>query len=184
MCNFEGAKFGMCPLITFDDRSHIRTEEYRATGNAEDKLSVLVDDVEIVDEPQGIVKRVGGVVRLKAFDHADNVRVCNSLYFSFKSFDSLFIDRFFSADREFNLPRFLYWPHGEVPRNVIKAGTEVMDYLPREHTELWWDDAISMVLNCLAKSLAVVLWENGVIAFLKKDADPIVKTEDVLFGPF
>jgi sulfur transfer complex TusBCD TusB component (DsrH family) len=60
----------------------------------------------------------------------------------------------------------------------------MVENLSCKHTEAWWDNAISMILNCLKELLSVVLWKNGVVAFLKKKGDLLIQIEDVLFGPF
>jgi len=57
-----------------------------------------------------------------------------------------------------------------------------VDDLASEHTESWWDNAISMVLNRLKELLSVALWKNGVVTFLKKEGNLFVEIEDILFG--
>ena len=84
-CNLGGIKVGMCPLITFDDTLHIAGKSHTARGNTQDKFFVLIENVEVVDKPKGIVRRVGGVIRLKSFDQNPDIGICDSLYFSFKS---------------------------------------------------------------------------------------------------
>ena len=184
ICDLGGVKFGMCPLITFKDAFHLDREYDGSSGGKDNKLFVLIDDVEIVDDPQGTVQRVGGIIRLHMFDQEPGIRFCDSLYFSFKSLTASFIDRPFLENRKLNLPPVVYWADREMPSNVVKTRPELMDPLTRENAKAWWDDKILMVLNSLKQSLAVVVWENGVVAFLKEPLDFDIEIADVLFGPF
>jgi hypothetical protein len=181
-CDLAGVKFRMCPLIIFDDGSHLDREKHRTCGKAKDKLSMLIDDVEVVDDIQRVVQGVGGVMRLKFFDESTDIQVCDSVYFSFKLFAPVMVERLFK-NRKLNMPNIPYKVFmREMPNNVVKAGSEMMNDFSGEHTESWWNEAILMVLNRLTEQLSIVLWQRGVVAFLKEKGDLSIQIEDVLLG--
>ena len=107
-CNLGGVKFRMFPLISFQNPLHLTGKNSRARTHTENQFSVPIDDIEVVDDPQGVVKRIGGVIRLQLFDESPNIRVCDSLYFSFKKRTALMIGGPRLKYRELNLPNVLY----------------------------------------------------------------------------
>jgi hypothetical protein len=158
----------------------------RSRGEAQDEFSVLIDNVYIVDREQGAIDRIGGVVRLKRFDQAQNVGVCNSLYFSFTSLNVVFVDWPRFENGEFDSLEMLspVGFAGELPNNMVKTRPQVMRNLADENTEAQRDVSLAVVLHSLSEKLQIVLWQNGVLAFFKKPIDLDLKIEDVLVGPF
>lgn len=143
---------------------------------------MLIENVEVVDNPQGIVERIGGVMRLNSFNKRTGFEVCDSPYFSFKTFSPVFIEGLFK-DWELDPSGILYRPDGEVPSNMIEARTQVVNNFTCERTESQWDDQILVVLNCPEEQLFIVLREDGIVAFLKEPFHFGVEIVDVLFGP-
>lgn len=160
--NLGRVKVGMCPLITLQEPLHITGQHYGWGADTQNKFLMLIENVEIVDQPEGIVRRVGGVIRLDSFDKGKDISICDSCYFSFKTLTPVLIDKRVKLEnREVNLLRIFNRQNREVPNDVIKAGSQVMNNLSDQHAESWWDDKVLMVLNCLSKQLCIALWEKG-----------------------
>jgi hypothetical protein len=138
VCDLGGIKFGMLPFIALNDALHLGRKESRSSASTDDKFLMFIRNVEVVDDRQGIVKRVGGVIGLKSFNKAKNIRVCDSCYFSFKTLAPVMIGRTFIKDWKLDFPNVFYRLDGEVPHNVVKAGSQVMDDFPSEHAESRW----------------------------------------------
>ena len=60
-CNIGGAKLGMCPFITFNNPLHFRREVERPGRWEDNEFSMLIDNVEIVNDPQGITEGSGAL---------------------------------------------------------------------------------------------------------------------------
>lgn len=185
-CQFGGSAFGMCALVTFNDAADLHGEFKQSSGDTQDEFSVLIDNVHIMNDENWRLDRIGGVVRLKSFDQTKNSGVCDSLYFSFISFGTLFIDRPFLEHRELDLPNVLYpvSGSGEVPDNVVKARPQVVDDFASQHTKSWWNQTLLVILKSLQEELVVVLGENWVFAFLKKSGNFRLQIADTLIGPY
>lgn len=185
-CNIGGRKLGMYALVGHDEKAHLWREIPAPRRNGQNQLSVFVGDVHFVKDENGIADRIGGIVRLKAFNEEPHFTISNSLYLSVVSGNTVFIDRFLVKDRELNSSRMVspVLFCRELPCDVVKAGTQMMDNFPSEHTKAEWDRAILVILDCLQKQLSVVLWKNWVFATLKETCDFGLKIADVLVGPF
>lgn len=166
---------------------HRCREMDKGAGIYDDKLPVLVESIHVVDDEKKIVYNIGpSIVRLQFFDQAPDAWMRNSLYFSFVSFNLLFVDGLNLKHGEFNdilglKPSFVA---GEVPNNVVETGSQMVNNLPREYTESQRDELISMIINRLLPSLVIYMGNDWIFPALKKGPDFDIEVKDVLIGPF
>jgi hypothetical protein len=156
------------------------------SAEAHNELFVLIDDVHIVDERQEAVRRVGGVIRLKPSNETYNPRIGNSLYFSFESFNAVFVDWPGLENGKLD-PYGAFFPVTGVRKNpydVVEYGAKMVDNLASENAKAERNRSTLMILHGLQKQLRVVLWNDGISAFLKEPIDLGLKIKDVLVGPF
>jgi hypothetical protein len=165
-------------------REVARDVDASSTG-AQDKLSVLIDNVHLVDDEDRSIERVRSVIRLKSPNEFKNGCAGNPLYLSFVTGKFVFIQRLFLKDGKSDSLRVISTVRfdGKLPRDMVEAGAQVMDDLSNENAESGWDNQPLMVLDCLKKSLVIVLGKRGILAFLEKPLNLSIKIDDVLAGP-
>ena len=182
-CQVSGIQFGICLLIRFNEGENLLREKPHPSVETEERFLMFIDNIELVDDRKGVVQRVGGFVGLHSFDQITNLGIRDPLYLSFKSGKFVFLNRLFSAHRKINRHVVLLGAGGEVPYDMVETGSQVMNDLPCQHTESWWNATVLMILKGLKENLVVVLWDSGIIAFIKEPLDLRVEIKDVLFGP-
>lgn len=151
----------------------------------DDEFSVLVGNVEVMNDEKQRVDRISAVVWLKPFDEIANGGFSDALYFSFITGKKLFLRWPRLKDGELDPPpiRLPITGFGEQPNKVIEARSEVMNNFPGKHSEARRDRAASMILDCLRNRLVVLIADEWISAFLKEPTDFGLKVTDVLVGP-
>jgi len=113
-----------------------------------DELSVFIDSVHIMNQPEWIPNRVPTAIRLQSLDSCQSRGTGDALYFSAVTGHFVFCNtavvRFLQEDRELDLSRglCLEFRGGQFPRNMIEGTPEMMDYLACQHLKPWRDDRI------------------------------------------
>jgi hypothetical protein len=151
----------------------------------QDELSVLIDNVHIVNDPDRCIGSIRSVVWLKVVNESKNVGIRNPLYFSFVSGKCIFLDRLITENRKLDLPKAVapVLIARKLPDDMVETGTQVVDNFTDEDAESRRYGEILMVLNSLKESLIIVLGESWVSARLKKGIDFGIKIDDILIGP-
>lgn len=183
-CDFGGRSAGMIALVTFDNRPHGSGHHQAPSGVMKDKFSVFVENIHVVNDREGGVNVVGGIIRLKSLYKIADGGICDSLYFSLVSGKLLFTDRLVVENGELDRGRLSRLRAGKLPYEMIEAGSQVVDNLASEHTEAEWDRKLLMILNSLKVELVLWIGEDGVLAGLKKPGDFGIEITDVLLGPY
>ncbi|MFZ1011501.1 MAG: hypothetical protein WAN65_31985 [Candidatus Sulfotelmatobacter sp.] len=185
-CKVSRYDIRLLALIVPEANCEIKRNLNLDVGDDENKFSVLIKNVHLVNDEERRVDRVRSLVRLKVSNQIANGRFCDSLYFSFISGDCIFIDRLILEKREFNFAKgFSSVLLGrKFPYDVVQTGSKVVDDLTSEHTESGWNRALLVILNRLKEKLVVVLGQRGIFAFFEKSSDFRFEITDVLIGPF
>jgi hypothetical protein len=163
--------------------------EVRHNAQNDDEL-MLVSDVEIVDDRQGVVRRVvPSVIRLHAFDK--NIAAFSDALYASNAFGLVFlgvrenwelyartIDGLGVCDATCN---------DELPYEMVKAGAKVMDSLPGDNADssdrrLEFGGLESRAIAALP-SLKVYLTLNSAGGTFSETANGVFEVLDVLVGP-
>lgn len=182
--NFGGLKFSL--LVKHRELAEFRGQIQGECGEYHDQLSVLVDNVQLLDDPKGIIERLRtSVVRLKFFDDVPGGRTGDSLYFSLVSGNVVLGDGFNFEDRKLNTP----WSGlpdrrtGKLPDDMIESGSKMVDNFSSQNTETLGDFPLSVVVNSLMERLVVVIGDDLVIADFEEAGNFRFKILDTLIGP-
>jgi hypothetical protein len=150
------------------------------------EFPMFVESVHVVYDEKRVVERLGGIVWLQALDSRENLRVVNSLYFSLVSGNF----------------RFVGWPTvkhgkldtiggtgsigvtGELPNQMVKAGTQVVDGFSGKDTEPQWKGTLEVELNRFLNKFSIFIGDDWVKAFIEKPYDFKIEISDILVGPF
>jgi hypothetical protein len=153
----------------------------------DDQRTVLVNPVQIIDNPEGMSAGPESVVRLKFFDDLQSSRTANSLYFSLITGEFVFRKWLHFENRKFDVFAIRRIPiavTGQCPSDVIEARSTLVDDLSCQHAKARRDDQLLMVADSLRMSLVIYLWNHGVFALLKEPRDFPLQILDTLIGPF
>lgn len=185
-CNLSGIQLRIGGLVTFDDIAHIGGKVHSSSREAQHDLSMFIDNVHAVKNEQGIVERIGSVVRLQLLNQIPKFDSGDSLYFSFVTGDTVFIDwpRFANGELDEGGVLGTVLRRRELPDNVIQNGSKVMNDLSGQNGEADRNGQLLVVGNCLKQGICILLWNLGVCAGLEKSADLGLEITDVLVGPF
>lgn len=163
---------------------HVNGKPDRPGTHNNDEFSVLIDNVEIVNDEQQRIDRVSAGVWLKELDEITHGGFGDSLYFSFVSGKKCLRGwpRLKDGKLDPSPIRAAITDGRENPNDVIEDRSEVMNNFAREHGEAERNRAMHMVLNRLRDQLLVVIADEWIFAFLKESGDLSLKIEDVLAG--
>jgi hypothetical protein len=141
-----------------------------------------------VHDANGVVFSVApSLVGLQFPDEVENSGISDSLYFSLVSATFVFRKRKRVLSEYRELDRVLMFDSvlgaGEMPCNVVKVGTKMMNGLPTQDAKTNRDGKISMVVNSILPLLRVWIGDDWILASFEENVDLPLKIEDVLIGP-
>src|SRR5580704_3789728 len=157
-----------------------RVDERKGCASGHQK-AMLVDNVEAVESPQGIIP---SLVWLDSLDRIYGV-LPHALYLSRKSGVLLLGERFTLADWETDvLGRLGLSRHSDEPtREVIKSASQVLNRVSSNHAEMCWNR--SHFCDCInsLSSLRISLYDSAIGVSSREVVSGSPEIIDVLIGP-
>lgn len=184
-------KFALCiqfhSVIQF---GHTRREVDFSTGINDDKVPVLIESIHVVDDEKRLISSVGpSLVRLNIFDPSEHPSVLNTFYFSVVKFDVVTLHGFGLKHRKFDGilgldSLFISSKTGEVPDDMVKAGSKLMNDFSCKDAETQWNALSSMVVDRFLPHLGIFMGDGWVLATVDESLDFGMQVDDILIGPF
>ncbi|WP_353072954.1 hypothetical protein [Tunturiibacter gelidiferens] len=146
-------------------------EDHSGAANGNRQFPVLIESVHVMDDANRIIDRVASsLVWLDVLNELQSIGVGNSLYFSLIPAQFVLRRRRYLEHRELN--RCLVIPPilnaGEIPDDVIKAGSQVVDNLSAQNAKTQRDGEIAMIVNRLLPFLRIWIGNSWVFASVEK----------------
>lgn len=159
--------------------AHVKPGEYQG------QFTMLGFPVQVVNQPEDVVKRVGSIVRLFSFDDLLRGVAREYLYFSFKTGRTIFVETF-AADGKLNSHGCLFanFRDGQEPCHVIETRPKMVDNFASKDGEPERNSSARMIEAFLREHLKVFITGDWVLALLVETGNFNLKVDDVLVGPF
>jgi len=186
-CNIGGNRAEIIGRITSCEFQQMRRDgEVKAESN-DDQLSVFVDAVHVVNDPDWVVERLRSVIRLQIANELKGRDAADSLYLSVVSGSFVFIAGRIPEYGKLDSGRTVS-PRigiGQLPRDVIETRPEVVNDLPDKDGEAERHRRILMVVaDRCASGLKILVTPNWVFATLEEERNIGLQITDTLVGPF
>ena len=186
-----GTKIAGCdfPWILLTSADEVCGKPDSQALSNDQKLPVLIDDVQIVYEPQGMINGIGSAIRLQFLNPHKRRSACDPLYFSTVSANFHFLPtaswRLFE-NWEFDVFGEVPSRFGrrKLPSKMVECRPHVMDYFPCEDSKPGF--AISDVLRDFIERFSILVGPNWLLTLERnvgKVADFPIQIADILIGP-
>jgi hypothetical protein len=151
----------------------------------DNQFAMFVHPIHIVDYPEGDIRTIDSLVRLKVFDGFSRSRVKDALYLSVVTGDFIFLDRLLFEDGKFDPLRMVspLLRARQLPSKMVETRAQVMNDLSGENREPKRDNLALEVARCFHRGIEVVLSPHSASVFSGESLDFGIKIDDVLVGP-
>ena len=126
---------------------------------------MLINNVHVVDDEKAMIRNIGpSTVRLRLFDHSQDISIRDSFYFSLVSLNFLFVRGLHFKDRKFDRSRFSSrCVVGEVPNDVVQTRAQVVDNFASEDSKTQGNHFGFVILRRFLKSLVLRMGDYWVL---------------------
>ena len=147
-------------------------------GSANDEMSVLVDIIQLVDQPEGLAP---SIIRLGSVDEFFRARI-DSLYLSQKL--GFVFGRDIVNGELVRLARCSAVGLNELPNQMIEGGPQVVNGIADDAGKIVREFGQDFDPKDCASRLRVLLGNDSVTVGFAKGDKSLLKIVDVMFGPF